>query len=72
MTRDELLAHTEKLERGARASGPRQETPRRHCPICATPLKGRQRSACSNRCLVALHRRRQREAEAPSASEGKT
>jgi endogenous inhibitor of DNA gyrase (YacG/DUF329 family) len=29
-----------------------------NCPICDKPLVGRQRSACSNRCSVALHRKR--------------
>ncbi len=31
------------------------------CPICGTPLKGRQKTACSNRCHVALHRKHRRE-----------
>jgi len=28
-----------------------------NCPICDKPLVGRQRTACSNKCTVALHRR---------------
>jgi len=33
---------------------PSQDT----CPVCGTPLRGRQRSACSDRCRAALSRRR--------------
>ena len=34
------------------------------CPICGTPLKGRQTSACSDRCRAALSRRRRTEGQA--------
>lgn len=47
----------EALKFASRAQKPRP----RLCPICGTPLKGRQRTACSNRCHVALHRKNRRE-----------
>ena len=40
---------------------PKEARRPRLCPICGTPLKGRQRTACSNRCHVALHRKHRRE-----------
>ncbi len=33
------------------------------CPICAKPLVGEQRSACSNVCRAALSRRRRAEGQ---------
>ncbi len=32
------------------------------CPVCASPLTGRQRVACSDRCRAALSRRRKADA----------
>jgi predicted nucleic acid-binding Zn ribbon protein len=33
------------------------------CPICGTPLCGRQKSACSDRCRAAKSRRRRAQAQ---------
>ncbi len=44
---------------------PKEARQPRLCPICGTPLTGRQRTACSNRCHVALHRRHRREGALP-------
>ena len=37
--------------------------PIRACPVCGTPPRGRQRSACSGRCGAAKTRRRRTEAQ---------
>lgn len=44
---------------------PKEARQPRLCPICGTPLKGRQKAACSNRCHVALHRKHRREGALP-------
>ena len=49
----------EALKFASRAGQPRL------CPICGTPLKGRHKTACSNRCHVALHRKHRREGALP-------
>lgn len=44
---------------------PKEARQPRLCSICGTPLRGRQRTACSNRCHVALHRKHRREGALP-------
>ncbi len=63
-THTEKAAGQEKTERSA--SGPAVidsgEPSRGLCPICGTPLRGRQTSACSDRCRSAKSRRKRSEA----------
>ena len=35
--------------------------PDRPCPVCKSPMTGRQRSACSGKCRAELSRRRRKE-----------
>ena len=35
----------------------------RPCPVCGTPLRGRQTSACSDRCRAAKSRRQRSDAQ---------
>ncbi len=55
----EIATGEEKTERAA--SSPTVigcgESSRGVCPICGTPLRGRQRSACSDKCRAAKSRR---------------
>lgn len=59
-THTEIASPSEKSERAAPSpcvigSGEGSRPP---CPTCGTPLRGRQRSACSDRCRAAKSRRR--------------
>lgn len=62
-TYKELIEYSERLQRGS--DEPKAKREPRRCPICGAPLTGRQKTACSNRCHVALHRKHRREGALP-------
>ena len=59
-----MPTYEEALKYATKATGSGQKK-RRLCNHCGKPLTGRQKTACSNRCHVALHRKHRREGALP-------